>query len=80
MYQYTCSYLYATGAHWGLIHASQVDDEAPAVTGFSGTLNRGAGGPVRRLPLSSRRLSSVAGGPPAAAKAWEPRVSPCVLG
>ena len=40
----------------------------------------GVGGRVRRLPLSPRRLSSVAGRPPAAAKASEPRASPCVLG
>ena len=40
----------------------------------------GVGGRVRRLPLSSRRLSSVTGMPPAAAKAPEPRASPCVLG
>ena len=40
----------------------------------------GVGGRVRRLPLSSKRLSSVAGRPPAAPKASEPRASPCVLG
>ena len=40
----------------------------------------GVGGRVRRLPLSSRRLSSVAGRPTAAPKAPEPRASPCVLG
>ena len=40
----------------------------------------GVGGRVRRLPLSSRRLSSVARRPTAAPKAPEPRASPCVLG
>ena len=40
----------------------------------------GVGGRLRRLPLSSRRASSVAGRPPAATKAPEPRASPCVLG
>ena len=40
----------------------------------------GVGGRVRRLPLSSRRASSVAGRPTAAPKAPEPRASPCVLG
>ena len=40
----------------------------------------GAGGRVRRLPLSSRRASSVAGRPVTAPKAPEPHVSTCVLG
>ena len=40
----------------------------------------GAGGRVRWLPLSSRRLSSVAGRPTAAPKAPEPRASLWVLG
>ena len=40
----------------------------------------GVGGRVRRLPLASRRLSSVAGRPPAAPKAPEPRASPRALG
>ena len=40
----------------------------------------GVSGRVKRLPLSSRRLSSVAGRPTTAPKAPEPRASPCVLG
>ena len=53
---------------------------APPLTAPAVLAGVGVGSRVRRLPLSSRRLSSVAGRPKVAPKAPEPRASPCVLG